>query len=188
MKILMSTRDVRIPPNNFLFDCLERSWYALLYKHQLVPVANIGVIDESVDFDCLILTGGPDSLARHTTEDLLFQHALKLGKPIIGVCHGGFAVNDLTGGTNGYQEGHEDTSHMINMEGGVYTVNSYHSQFVETLGLDMITIATDSDNNIEAFQHKDKPIYGIIWHPERMKHPVLPAAVKLLLEIDNEIL
>ena len=188
MKILMSTRDVRIPPNNFLFDCLERSWYNLLYKHQLIPVANIGVIDETMDFDCLVLTGGPDSLARHTTEDLLFHHAVKLGKPIIGVCHGAFAVNDLTGGINGYKEGHENTSHMVNMEGGVYTVNSFHSQFIESMGPDMITIATDDDNIPEAFQHKEKPIYGIVWHPERMKHPVLPSAVKQLLEIDDEVL
>jgi hypothetical protein len=32
------------------------------------------------------------------------------------------------------------------------------------------------------------PIYGIVWHPERMKHPVLPNAVRKLLEIDDEVL
>jgi len=188
MRILMSQRDVRIPPSNFTYDALERNWFNLLYKHQLFPVPNIGVIDETIEFDCLVLTGGPDSLARHTTEDLLFHHANKLGKPIIGVCHGAFAVNDLTGGINGVIEGHEDTSHMINMEGGVYNVNSYHGQYIQQLGADMISIATDADNNIEAFKHKELPIYGIVWHPERMKHPVLPNAVRKLLEIDDEVL
>jgi putative glutamine amidotransferase len=184
MKILMSQRDLRIPPNNFLFDALERSWYELLHKHQLIPVANIGVIDETIDFDCLVLTGGPDSIARHVTEDKLFYHALKQQKPIVGICHGAFTINDLTGGKNGYIDDHTDTSHLINMEGGVYTVNSYHSQFIETLGPGMIITAKDIDGNTEAFQHESSPIYGVVWHPERMKFPVVPRAVKDLLEID----
>jgi len=181
LRILISQRDVRIPPNNFLFDCLERSWYAFLHKHQLLPVANIGVIDETIDFDCLVLSGGPDSIARHTTEDLLFHHANKLGKPIVGICHGAFAVNDLTGGTNGYIDDHTNTSHAISMEGGIHLVNSYHSQNIATLGADMIPTAFDSDNNPEAFQHSTKPIYGVVWHPERMKDPILPKDVKDLL-------
>ena len=177
----MSTREARLPPNNFLFDCIERSWYALLHEHQLIHYGNIGVVDTSIDFDCLILTGGPDTLARHVTEDKLFLHALKLNKPIIGVCHGAFAVNDLTGGINGTVQGHDNTAHPITMEGEDYIVNSYHGQTVKSLGKDMIAIATDSEYNIEAFQHKDLPIYGIVWHPERMKDPVLPSAVRELI-------
>lgn len=184
MRILMSQRDVRIPPNNFLFDCLERSWYELLHKHTLIPVANIGVIDESIEFDCLVLTGGPDSIARHVTEDKLFFHALKQNKPIVGICHGAFTINDLTGGRNGRIDDHADTFHMINMEGVTHNVNSYHSQYLQQLGPDMIVTATDMDGNAEAFQHKSEPVYGVVWHPERMKHPVLPKAVKELLEVD----
>jgi len=118
---------------------------------------------------------------RHTTEDLLFHHANKLGKPIVGICHGAFAVNDLTGGTNGYIDDHTNTSHAISMEGGIHLVNSYHSQNIATLGADMIPTAFDSDNNPEAFQHSTKPIYGVVWHPERMKDPILPKDVKDLL-------
>lgn len=181
MKILMSQRDLRIPPNNFLFDCLERSWYNLLHRHQLIPVANIGVIDESIEFDCLVLTGGPDSIDRNRTENLLFLHALKHNKPIIGVCHGAFAINDLTGGINGRIYGHEKTEHPINMEGNIYTVNSYHAQMIESLGKNMESIAVDHEGNIEAFKHISLPIYAMVWHPERMKTPVLPSAVQQLL-------
>jgi len=178
LKILISQRDTKI--NGFTFDCLERNWYRLLENHQLIPVPNIGVIDETIDFDCLVLTGGPDSLARHATEDLLFQHALDLGKPIIGICHGAFAVNDLTGGTNGIVLGHDGLGHYIEMEGKEYFVNSYHSQSIDTLGPDMISLATTVDN-IEAFKHNSKEIYGIVWHPERMADTVLPRGVKALL-------
>ena len=181
MRILISQRDVRIPPSFFLFDALERSWYNLLSKHQLIPVPNLGKIDESIDFDCLVLTGGPDSIERHITEDLLFHHALKLGKPIVGVCHGAFAVNDLTGGVNGKVEGHVGEDHEIIMDNGIHMVNSYHGQSIQTLGLDMRAVAWDLESNIEAFEHKQLPIYGIVWHPERMKTPILPSDVSTLL-------
>ena len=50
------------------------------------------------DYDCLILTGGPDSIARNNTENILFNHALQKGVPIIGICHGAFAINDIAVG------------------------------------------------------------------------------------------
>lgn len=181
MKILISQRDVKIPPSNFTFDALERSWYALFKKHYLIPVANLGIIDESIEFDCLVLTGGPDSIKRHLTEDLLFKHAQKLGKPIIGFCHGAFAVNDLTGGINGYIDGHIQTDHEVIMDNNIYTVNSYHGQSIDKLGPEMEKIAMDLDGYTEAFKHKYKPIYGIVWHPERMKDPVLPNDVRSIL-------
>jgi putative glutamine amidotransferase len=177
MNILISQRDVRIPPSHFTFDALERSWYSLFKKHNLILVPNLGIIDESIQFDCLVLTGGPDSIERHTTEDLLFHHAYKLNKPIFGFCHGAFAVNDLTGGTNGYIEGHIQVDHEIIMEGNIHTVNSYHGQSIDKLGPEIEKVAMDLDGYTEAFKHKTREIYGIVWHPERMKTPVLPAKV-----------
>lgn len=141
----------------------------------------MGCIDETIEFDCLVLTGGPDSIERHLTEDLLFKHAEKLGKPIVGFCHGAFAVNDLTGGTNGVIDGHVQTEHYVYMDGENHLVNSYHGQSIETIGDDMEVIALAGDDSIEAIKHKYKPIYGIVWHPERMKEPVLPDEVRSIL-------
>jgi putative glutamine amidotransferase len=177
MNILISQRDVRIPPSHFTFDALERSWYKLFKKHNLITVPNLGIIDESIEFDCLVLTGGPDSIERHTTEDLLFYHAFNLNKPIFGFCHGAFAINDLTGGINGYIDGHIQVDHEVIMEGKIHTVNSYHVQSIDKLGSEMERVAMDLDGYTEAFKHKTREIYGIVWHPERMKNPVLPAKV-----------
>ena len=47
---------------------------------------------------------------------------------------------------------------------------------------DFIAIAYDSEGNPEAFKHKTLPIYGMLWHPERMENPVLPPEVKKLLD------
>jgi putative glutamine amidotransferase len=187
MRILISMRDVRIPPNNFLFDCLERSWYDFLSGHTLIPHANTVTVDESIEFDCLVLTGGPDSLARNTTENNLFLHAIKRKKPIIGVCHGAFVVNELTGGSNDIIPelipAHDNTKHMVEMDGKTIEVNSYHGQVIRKLGSTMIPLATHTpDATIEAFRHHTLPIFGIVWHPERMENPVLPQAVQNILE------
>lgn len=182
MKILISQREFVHPPMNFVYDGLERSWYSFLSQHQLIPVPNLIKIDTTVEFDCLILSGGNDSVNRHYTENALFRHAVEQGKPIIGVCHGAFAVNDLTGGVNGHVDGHIRTTHNVTIDDQVHVVNSYHSQSIESIGPGMIVTARDDDGNIEAFQHETLPYYGIVWHPERMSRPVLtPDVAKLLL-------
>jgi gamma-glutamyl-gamma-aminobutyrate hydrolase PuuD len=179
-------REFKIPPNNFTFDCLERSWYNFLGNHQLIPHANTKIIDETIDFDCLILTGGADTVARHITENNLFLHAIKNKKPIVGFCHGAFVVNELSGGTNDAIkeriEYHTLSEHEITMEGKTFRVNSYHGQTITKLGPQMIPLAMcDADNTIEAFKHHTLPIFGVVWHPERMILPVVPIDVQDLL-------
>lgn len=166
---------------DMMCDALEQDWHRFLSRHEVMVQSNLAVTTLPQDFDCLILTGGPDSLARHQTENALFAHAMQLGKPIVGVCHGAFVINDLTGGTNGRISGHEACFHSVTMEGVQHTVNSHHSQCLSLLGDDMIAVAWDQDGNVEAFQHARRPIYGVVWHPERMVNPVLPRAVKNLL-------
>ena len=182
-------RDFRIPPNNFLFDCLERSWYSFLGNHHLIPHANTRTVDETIDFDCLVLTGGTDSAARNVTENLLFLHAIKRKKPILGICHGAFVVNELSGGVNSsstcydYIPAHDNTEHEVMMDGKKVLVNSYHGQTITQLGQQMVPLAIhEPDETIEAFKHQALPIYGIVWHPERMDVPVLPEEVAILLK------
>jgi len=42
-------------------------------------------------------------------------------------------------------------------------------------------IAWDLQDNIEGFKHKDKQIWGLVWHPERMVKPVLPSDLEAFL-------
>ena len=181
MKILISQIEYIKPPRNFVFDALERSYYKFLSAHELIPAPNIVNVAHN-DYDCLMLTGGPDSIARNKTENKLYQDALRKGKPIIGICHGAFAINDICKGVNGHVAGHIDADIKIHMEGSQHTVKCYHSQSIETLADNFSAIAHDEQGNIEAFKHNTLPIYGIVWHPERMDEPVLPAEVKKLLD------
>ena len=63
----------------------------------------------------------------------------------------------------------------------IYTVNSYHTQMIEKLPEDFVPLAEDKDGNVEAFRHNEFPVFGILWHPERMSDPVLPNAVRDIL-------
>jgi gamma-glutamyl-gamma-aminobutyrate hydrolase PuuD len=181
MRILISQIEYVKPPRNFVFDALERSYYKFLSGHELIPAPNTDNVAYN-DYDCLLLTGGPDSVARNKTENKLYHDAVSKGKPIIGICHGAFAINDICKGVNGNVEGHVDTDIKIEMEGYQHTVKCYHSQSIEKLAENFTAIAHDEQGTIEAFQHDTLPIYGIVWHPERMDEPVLPAEVKKLLD------
>ena len=43
-------------------------------------------------------------------------------------------------------------------------------------------LATDQDGNTEAFKHQSLPIYGMLWHPERMPGAIVLDEVKKLLD------
>ena len=181
MRILISTIEQIRPPRNFVFDALERAYYNFFKGHTLIPAPNTIKVPEN-DYDCLVLTGGPDSVARNNTENLLYADALHKDKPIVGICHGAFAINDICKGKNGFVEGHLDSEVTIILEGVEHTVKCYHSQSIQRLADEFIPIAYDKQGNIEAFKHNSKPIYGLLWHPERMTVPVLPTEVKKLFD------
>ena len=60
MKILVSQEEYI--KKNHIFDGLERAYYNFLAGHQLIPMPNVRK-DPDVEYDCLLLTGGPDSIA-----------------------------------------------------------------------------------------------------------------------------
>jgi putative glutamine amidotransferase len=164
MKIAVSQRE--IVHNNITYDCLEQGWHSLLNRHTIVPIPNTSNIE--LDFDMLILSGGNDSPNRRATETIYYNIALLKGIPILGVCHGAFVINESHGGTNQPIEGHHNTAHQVLLEGTIEFVNSYHFNSIATLGKDLESIAVCThDNTVEAFKHKELPIWGLVWHPER---------------------
>jgi gamma-glutamyl-gamma-aminobutyrate hydrolase PuuD len=176
MKIGITQRQLTV--NDIVYDCLEQGWFYMLGDHELIVLPNLIHVD--VDIDFLILSGGNDSEARYQTELNCCAWALERNIPILGVCHGAFFLNELNNGTNLNIEGHHNTNHEIVMEGQTHKVNSYHNICIEELGNDLEPIAWCGDN-IEAFKHKTKLIWGLVWHPERMDIPVLPKALEDLI-------
>jgi len=135
----------------------------------------------------VIFSGGNASLARLHTELKLYNRAMDLGLPILGICHGAFFLAELTGGTCGDIDGHRETEHVVAMDGHNVLVNSFHGSNIISVGKDYKAIARDLDGNIEGFRHNTLPVWGLVWHPERMEVPVLPQDLDDLLGITKNV-
>jgi len=143
------------------------------------PTQDFKKIADTVD--CLIITGGDDSTIRRLTEIRLATEILKQKKPILGVCHGAFLLTDLLGGKVNACDHHMDTQHDVYYLGMAHNVNSYHSQTITSLHSKASSLAQDADGNHEAWIDGD--IAGIVWHPERMATPWVPAEISNRFQI-----
>ena len=62
-----------------------------------------------------------------------------------------------------------------------HPVNSFHHQRIVRLHPCLRVDAVTADGSIEAFHHESLPVYGVQWHPERMRDDrILPYFVSLL--------
>ena len=171
------------------------------------------IIEEMVkNVDAIILSGGNDIFPllygeepkeklgeifpdRDKFETILINTAVKLKKPILGICRGHQLINVTFGGTL-----HQDLSygenvtikhfqkakwniftHSISIDknsflndifevSGIGFVNSFHHQIINKIAPGFKVIAKSSDNVIEAIENLDSEnlILGIQWHPEMM--------------------
>ena len=130
----------------------------------------------------IIFTGGDASPHRVLVETKVLTQCYIQDKPVLGVCHGAFFINELEQGVNSTIENHYDTTHKVILEDQEYEVNSYHTNQIKEVGADLNAIAHADDGSIEAFRHKKRKLWGIVWHPERMEEAVLPNDLKEFLQ------
>lgn len=106
---------------------------------------------------------------------------LKAGKPIFGTCRGCQLINVYFGGSlvqdipNHRLE--KEALHRVAIESGSFLedlygketmVNSTHHQCVGKFGRDLVPAAFADDGTPEGFYHKEKPVFAVQWHPERI--------------------
>ena len=166
------------------YDALEHAWYEFLDGHKLVFIPN--TITQSPEdlcdaLDCLIITGGDDSALRRRTELRVATIMMQSHKPILGICHGAMLLTDVLGGMIVGTDGHSDTVHEVNYAGRRIPVNSHHDQTIQRTHHAAQVLATDDDGNCEAWI--DGLLAGIIWHPERMKNPFIPAEIQQVMKL-----
>ena len=182
MNLLLTQQEIRLPIWHYATDALERSWYSFFSKHTITVAPNIPDYFDTINqFDALVITGGSDSMARHLTENRLYTLFEQANIPIVGFCHGAFAVNDIAGGINDYTVDHIGCMHQVKMNNQLVEVNSFHSQCIYKLAPGFRALATDLEGRPEAFVHLFKPIWGVVWHPERMQNPPLPECLRNFL-------
>jgi gamma-glutamyl-gamma-aminobutyrate hydrolase PuuD len=174
-------------------DCLDQSWsdLALSLNYLPVPLPNVSPeqvesLIDSLGLDAIIFSGGNSitsldpsaedaSPERDAFEYELLKQAISKKTPIIAVCRGMQIINLAFGGHLTRVAGHVATQHAIHSNTSAYqlpqTVNSFHNWGIGKDGLasELEMIAVDSDGYIEAYQHPDTKLLGLMWHPEREK-------------------
>lgn len=197
MRAVLTQRVIRDNSYGEIRDALSHEWYPFLKKIGIelaLPLPNIGKDIEShlkhLKPQLIVLTGGNDitiaqsiqktdplNVCRDETECAVLEYALKSEVPVIGVCRGMQFIHAYFGGELNTRIGHVGTLHEIlcrnpfsdNMVWTNTKVNSYHNYCIsEPLFESFVPIAKCiSDNSIEAFIHRNLPIMGVMWHPER---------------------
>lgn len=198
--------------NNDGFCYSMHPWYALRCDYSDI-VASLGAIPIFISYehnliddvlsmvDGLIISGGdhhiPSSFygeksscknpgeIRAKYEIALFNKALKLNMPILGICNGMQVMNVALGGTLVREIENHRQPHPTNIpyhsikivektklfeignKKHKYDVNSTHKQGVGTLGANLIISSTAEDGIIESIEStKHDFVIGVEWHPE----------------------
>jgi putative glutamine amidotransferase len=176
-------------------DAISHDWLSTFEQHGLIPVLVPGAVADPVGLleasgaRALVLSNGDDvgaSPARDLSERALYDHAVRVRMPILGVCRGLQMINVIAGGRLSAVPGdqHIATSHAVALEGrlaavmGARTVNvnSFHGSGVarSELAPALTPLACTADGLVEAFEHTAHKVLAVQWHLER---PGAPAAI-----------
>lgn len=165
-------------------DTIAHDWskyiYSLFPKSEFIYIPNIEdrVKDyiKKLKINVLILSGGDDigiTLKRDKTEFVLLEYALKKKIPVIAICRGLQLVHLYFNGKIGignreFLKEHNSTNHMVEIDGFIRDVNSYHSNYLieESISEKFEIYARNvKDNSVEGLRNKN--ILAMMWHPER---------------------
>lgn len=182
--VLVTQRVDVLRDRNERRDALDQRWSDFLHKcgYLALPVPNRAdvalAIAERADAAGVVFSGGNDLAAyggdapeRDFTEEALMDWARTRAVPIIGVCRGLQMILHHFGVSLHRVDGHAGTRHDVEFDGSRIQVNSYHGWGASSCVPELAMRATCPDGLIEAVSHRDRPVMGIMWHPERDADP-----------------
>lgn len=179
IRVGLIQREVVEPETGEVRDALDARWHPFLQECDIVavPLANEAAVAlrQMSAFDCrgLILSGGGDPAPpgeprgrRDETETQVYAWAKDKGLPVLGICRGMQFLILAAGGVLEKVECHLATTHTIRGPDLNRVVNSFHCRAALTLPENFEALAT-AGPVIEAMKDRERPVYGIMWHPER---------------------
>jgi len=202
-KIGISSRIVE----NFTYkesrDALSHEWGEFLEKIDLIPIQipnSLKSLDsflKNIKLDGIILSGG-DNIGefpkRDKTEKELLEYGIQNKIPILGVCRGLQIINEFFGGRiiKSNSGKHVGKNHQILLENEFkkrfferVEVNSFHNNIIaeNQIGKNLQKFASDEeDKTVEGICHREFPIIGVMWHPERKQDNFNKNLVKTLFD------
>ncbi|MCC6298117.1 MAG: gamma-glutamyl-gamma-aminobutyrate hydrolase family protein [Anaerolineales bacterium] len=162
------------------WDVLSQSWTYFLAEISARPIPIPNQLDDisqfihDVKLAGIILTGGNDLIEyggqapeRDALENQILSYSLEKNLPVVGVCRGLQMIHHRFGGALDAVNGHAGTLHSLMGDNARERVNSYHNFGFRYTHPDLLVSAVAPDGTIESVAHKNRPIYGLMWHPER---------------------
>jgi N5-(cytidine 5'-diphosphoramidyl)-L-glutamine hydrolase len=181
VKIVAVTQRVAVVPEyGERRDCLDQAWPRFIAACNLMPLPLPNVVEVALamfrraDVAGLVLTGGNDLAAlggdapeRDATENALLEDAESRNLPVIGVCRGMQVIQQRHAVPLRRIQGHVTPRQTIDIEGKETEVNSYHNFGASESRPPLNAWAHARDGIVKAIRHSERPVTGIMWHPER---------------------
>ncbi len=139
-----------------------------------ITLEEIKALKEKLNVKGLVLSGGPSSVYEPNAPRIDPQ-ILKANLPVLGLCYGHQLVAQLSKGKvepaccKEYGTTEVKIEKPIGVLKGLATVEKVwmsHSDTVFTMPPEFEILAHTENCPVAAFRHKEKPIYGLQWHPE----------------------
>lgn len=184
MKIVLYTQRVEVVEKyGERRDCADQNIPRFIEACGYLPVPLPNIKDiaekliEQIHPSGIILTGGNslveyggDAPERDETENRILDVSLERDIPVYGFCRGMQVILDYFGCELEQVQGHVAVRHKISGVLGELEVNSFHNQACCKVNDPLEALAQTQDGVIEAVRHREKHIYGTMWHPEREEY------------------
>jgi carbamoyl-phosphate synthase small subunit len=129
------------------------------------------------DFDGVLLSNGPGDPTDYAPTIRIAAKALKIGKPVFGICLGS-QIMGLAAGAKTYKlpfghRGHNQPCQQAdNSRCFVTSQNHGYAIDEKTLPKDwQVSFRNLNDGSVEGIQHKTKPFFSVQFHPEAAPGP-----------------
>jgi GMP synthase (glutamine-hydrolysing) len=151
----------------------EHGVYSEIVAHDITP-EEIKLLSEKFNVKGLIFSGGPASVYE-LNAPRSDRHILDLNLPILGLCYGHQLVAQMVGGKVEPAEQREYGIAYVTIDkpAGVLKglsekekVWMSHGDTAFKMPEEFEVLAHTENCPVAAFRHKEKPIYGLQWHPE----------------------
>ncbi len=151
----------------------EHGVYSEIVPHDITP-DEIKALNEKINVKGLILSGGPASVYEQNAPKIN-PRILELNLPVLGLCYGHQLIAQLIKGKvepatcKEYGIAYVGINKPVALLKGLGTrekVWMSHGDTVFSVPLDFEILAHTENCPVAAFGHKEKPIYGLQWHPE----------------------
>jgi GMP synthase (glutamine-hydrolysing) len=151
----------------------EHRVYSEIVPHNIEP-EEIKTLDEKFNVKGLILSGGPASVYEPNAPRPNPQ-ILELDLPILGLCYGHQLVAQMVGGKVEPATRREYGITYVKIDKPVGVLKGLsekekvwmsHGDTVFTIPSEYEVLAHTENCPVAAFRHKEKPVYGLQWHPE----------------------